>query len=122
MSIKELQEKLVGIISLLIIEDDEKEINDMKKQAFEIINNEDFKAHINDNINGETILDNVKKCSVRVGQNYTEKRGLLEIEKAIEDVGGKTSEELGRNATPSTRLEEVTNIEPVQNQQRQMSA
>jgi hypothetical protein len=96
MNIMGLQEKLVGIISLLIIEDDEKEINNLQKEALEIINNRDFKVHINDDIKGHTILDDVKKCSIGVGQGYVEKKGLSEIEKAIKDSGGKTSEELGR--------------------------
>ncbi|WP_108784421.1 hypothetical protein [Wolbachia endosymbiont of Bemisia tabaci] len=96
--LKNLQENLLGIISFLIVEDDEEEINRMQNQALEIISKESFKEHINDAYNRYTILDAIKKCSVSVGQSYIEKHGLAKIEQAIKDAGGKTSEELERNS------------------------
>ncbi len=110
--LKNLQEKLLEIISSMIIEDDEKEISDMQDQALKIISNEDFREHINGGINGYTILDTINKCSERVSQNYTEKKGLAKIEKAVKDAGGKTSQKLGRNANSfSIRPEDATRVQ-----------
>ncbi|MGL9717326.1 MAG: hypothetical protein ACR5K9_01240 [Wolbachia sp.] len=97
--LKNLWDNLLQIISVMIIEDDEKEISNMQAQALKIISDKDFREHVNDNINGYTILDAINKCSGRVSQNYTEKKGLAEIEKAIKDAGGRTSEELGKSSS-----------------------
>lgn len=103
--LKNLQENLLGIISSMIIEDDEKEISDMQDQALKIISDEDFREHINDDINGYTILDAINRCGERVSQNYTEKKGLTKIEKAIKDAGGKTSKELGKSSSLNNEVQ-----------------
>lgn len=103
MDIEKLQGELVEKILLIPVEDDSEAIG---REALEIIN--ELKDHINDDIvvgnNGDkrfTALDCViivdsQGDSLRVSERpRINNRILKELENAIRDVGGKTSEELG---------------------------
>ncbi|MFT4314232.1 MAG: hypothetical protein AB3P11_03950 [Wolbachia pipientis] len=114
--LENLQENLLGIISSMIIEGDEKEISDMQDQALKIISNKDFREHINNDINGYTILDAINKCGEGVGQNYTKKKGLAEVEKAIKDAGGKTLKELGKSSSLDNEVQLI--VSPIATMQQ----
>ncbi|WP_395463545.1 hypothetical protein [Wolbachia endosymbiont of Cantharis cryptica] len=96
MNIRELQRELLKIVLNIVIGSDDKTIETMLERALKIISDKDFRKHINDDIYGYTILDIIDKCSKGVGRDCTEKKWLAEIEKAIKDAGGKTSQQLGR--------------------------
>lgn len=139
MSIQELQQKLLTIISNIIIESDDSSIETMQKEALEVING--LKDHINDEVeyNSQkmTVLDYTIFFDTQGYNSNNPTRvnnpALLELERVIRDAGGKTSQELGRNADrssadqgdnadrPSTRLENVT-IEPVMRNNRHLVA
>jgi hypothetical protein len=119
MNTQELQQELLATISDITIESDDSSIETMRERALEVIN--ELREHINDDIEYNAHRMTALDCTIFFDtQGYGSRNStrinnsaLLELERAIKDTGGKTSEELGRNADrPSTRLENVT-IEPV---------
>ncbi|WP_353280161.1 hypothetical protein [Wolbachia endosymbiont (group B) of Silvanus unidentatus] len=99
MNIKELQEELVGKVALIPTENDRASV----KRALEIVN--EVKDHINDIIVfGDQRLTALDYVIIADSQGSNPKiserprignRALKELEDAIRNIGGKTSEELG---------------------------
>lgn len=101
MSLKELQEELIDIISTIIIESDDKKVNTEQKRASEIISK--LKDHINDKIEKNnmrmTILDWIIFCDSQDGKRLNN-RSLLELEKTVKSIGEK-SERINRRESRS---------------------
>lgn len=91
--LKKIQGEIIEIICFLAIDNgDKEEVNHIQKQAIEIINNKDFIEHINDEVNGLTILDHIQELRERLGDKCIEELGIKKIEEAIK----KAIKELGR--------------------------
>ncbi len=98
MSIKELQQKLLAIVSSIVIENNDEAIKTNRERALKVIN--ELRDHINDDIGIDdnlriTILD----CIVRFdsqGSKRLNNKSLLDLENVVKSIGGKTSKELGQ--------------------------
>ncbi|WCR53715.1 MAG: hypothetical protein PG981_000737 [Wolbachia endosymbiont of Ctenocephalides orientis wCori] len=72
MSIEELEKRLNKIFSLLT-EGNEEEINDLKNEILEIINNQNFKDHVNDVVKMTINNKDCEKTAVDLVHDYAQK-------------------------------------------------
>lgn len=72
MSIKELEKRLNKIFSLLT-EGNEEEINDLKNEILEIVNNQNFKDHVNDVMKMTINNKDCEKTAVDLVHHYEQK-------------------------------------------------
>ncbi|MDG7057202.1 MAG: hypothetical protein LKM43_03580 [Wolbachia endosymbiont of Penenirmus auritus] len=109
MSLEKLQHKLIEKIYNITIESNDDIVKNEKERALEIINK--LKDHINDDIEINdnlkmTVLDCIIRCDSQ-GNARLNNRSLIDLEKAVKKIGGKTSQELGREQN----VEELQDID-----------